>query len=212
MCNVLNCDARCMDGYVDCRRSVYAQPPFYTTCPFTFRSSTFIVISGSSEYRVWFTLVSYGPSREWAVAFARWAYGGVLKWPWQVDSCEKQSVVKIWLNSYKSFALTERTLQLDEMVTSIINSDITPSMEQSPSWEANRFSASEEIRILWNPKVRRRVNKIPPRLPLLGQISRVHVLPSCFLRPILLLYCRVRLFFPGLRCALKSGRLPRAQL
>jgi len=27
-------------------------------------------------------------------------------------------------------------------------------MEQSPSWEANRFSASEEIpRILWNPKV-----------------------------------------------------------
>jgi len=28
------------------------------------------------------------------------------------------------------------------------------SMEQSPSWEANRFSASQEIpRILWNPKV-----------------------------------------------------------
>jgi hypothetical protein len=27
-------------------------------------------------------------------------------------------------------------------------------MEQSPSWEANRFSASEEIpRILWNAKV-----------------------------------------------------------
>ena len=27
-------------------------------------------------------------------------------------------------------------------------------MEQSPSWEANRFPASQEIlRILWNPKV-----------------------------------------------------------
>ena len=27
-------------------------------------------------------------------------------------------------------------------------------MEQSPSWEANRFAASQEIpRILWNPKV-----------------------------------------------------------
>jgi hypothetical protein len=27
-------------------------------------------------------------------------------------------------------------------------------MEQSPSWEANRLSASQEIpRILWNPKV-----------------------------------------------------------
>jgi len=30
----------------------------------------------------------------------------------------------------------------------------TYSMQQSPSWEANRFSASREIpRILWNPKV-----------------------------------------------------------
>jgi hypothetical protein len=27
-------------------------------------------------------------------------------------------------------------------------------MEQSPSWEANRLSASQEIsRVLWNPKV-----------------------------------------------------------
>ena len=31
---------------------------------------------------------------------------------------------------------------------------LTNSMEQSPSWEAKRFSASQEIpRILWNPKV-----------------------------------------------------------
>jgi len=30
-------------------------------------------------------------------------------------------------------------------------------MEQSPSWEANRFSASQEIpRNLWNPKVHQR--------------------------------------------------------
>jgi hypothetical protein len=31
---------------------------------------------------------------------------------------------------------------------------LTYSMEQSPSWETNRFAASQEIpRILWNPKI-----------------------------------------------------------
>ena len=35
-------------------------------------------------------------------------------------------------------------------------------MEQSPSWEANWFAASQEIpRILWNPKVHYRTHKHP---------------------------------------------------
>ena len=50
----------------------------------------------------------------------------------------------------------------------------TYSMEQSP-WEANWFSASQEIpHILCNPKVLYCVYKIPPSVPILSQINPVH--------------------------------------
>jgi hypothetical protein len=48
-------------------------------------------------------------------------------------------------------------------------------MKKSPSWEANKFSASQEIpHILWKLKVHYRIHNSPPPVPILRQIDSVH--------------------------------------
>jgi hypothetical protein len=52
-------------------------------------------------------------------------------------------------------------------------------MKQSPYWDADSFSASQEIaRILWNPKVQYRIHTCPPRVLVLRQtIQSIHKCP-----------------------------------
>jgi len=53
---------------------------------------------------------------------------------------------------------------------------LTHSMVQSTSWEANWFTASQEIpRISRNPKVHYRTHNRPPPVSILGQPNPVHI-------------------------------------
>ena len=79
---------------------------------------------------------------------------------------------------------------------------LTYSMEQSPTWEANRFSASQEIpHISWNPKVHYHTHKCPPPFPILSQLDPVHIPHPTSLRSTLILSSHLRLGLP-------SGLLP----
>jgi hypothetical protein len=99
-------------------------------------------------------------------------------------SCHRFIVISAWNKYIKTSC---KSLPEDEhLVVWNISKTIllTYTMEQSPSWEANRFVASQEIpRNLWNPKVHYRIHKCPPPVSILSQPNPVHT-PTFLFRKI----------------------------
>ena len=81
---------------------------------------------------------------------------------------------------------------------------LTYSMEQRPSWEANQFSASQEIPcILWNPKVHYHIYKSSPTCTILSYVNSVHTPTFYFLKSHFNICSYLCLGFPS--CLFPSG-------
>ena len=94
--------------------------------------------------------------------------------------CKSSSLLKISKNSIHFNVLTYQlflhiwNFKHCPVHLLFVKKDLTYSMEQSPSGEANRFSASQEIpQILWYPKIHYRIHKCPPPVPIISNVGTI---------------------------------------
>ena len=108
----------------------------------------------------------------------------------------------VWMNvwGYQWIMLQLKSCRTCRFGTVKINLMLTNwnnSMEQIPSWEANRFSTNKEIpRTLWKPKVHSRIHNSLSPVPIQSWINSFYA-PSTPWGSILILYSHLRLGLPS---------------
>jgi len=105
----------------------------------------------------------------------------------------------VWLVWRNLFSLPGNRIPVVQPLTFwTLTYSLTQSTEKSLSWEANRYSASQEIpHILWNPQVYYRICNSPPTVLIPRQINLVHAYLSTSWRSILIFSAHVQLGFPS---------------